>query len=50
VKIKTNYTYIIGTPEFGMSEGVRECFGLTDKKLYKAWQKQMKKLWKKRMN
>ena len=50
MEIKSKYTIEMGTPEYGMSDRAREYFGLTDKKLYKAWQKHMKKLWKKRTN
>jgi len=46
--IKTDWKWTIGTPIFAMSKGARKQFGLKKDKKYQKWQKQMKKLWKKR--
>jgi len=47
--IKTEWTLKMGTPIFGMSKGARKFFGLNTNKKYQKWQKQMKKLWKKKL-
>ena len=46
--IKTKYKIITLPPDFGMSDGARKEFGLSNPIKYWWWQRQMKNKWKKK--
>lgn len=46
--IKTDFSIKMGTPIFAMCKSARKFYGLKKDKKYRKWQKEMKKLWKRK--